>query len=587
MTAFGQSILLQALGWAVLNSLWQMALLWVIYQLIISIYKNASSHQKSTLAALILSSGFCWFVFTLISIWKSDSSSNLALVSSSFISIEGNENVNEWLQKTLPVASLLYLILLAIPAISFARNYRYVQLLHHQGISKVDVKWRMFVKHIAEQMGIKRVVPIWISDLITSPVTIGFLKPIILIPLAAINHLTPQQLEAVLLHELSHIKRHDYLINLVITFIRTVLYYNPFVKLFVKAIERERERSCDEMVMQFQYDPCGYASALLMIEKNNFISKPMLIAAGGRKNDLLYRVERILGIEKKPLFSFNRVAGLFAGLLCVIALNALLILSRPHNQNLSLSVTQFGNPFYFFPGDDADATEKPRQTVILVANKSEIVQPIINAARPKEPIHLKETVLARPGYYHVYNFSRDAKDDNESLAAPPVIMNVGFQTVEVPQLKQYQEAEVNQALILTKKVLEEKEWEKIDNNIADAMTDAEKEVVKSEYLSELGKVDWKKVEDQLRISYDKINWDKIGDKLNAAIGDIKLDSMQKVYSNVVVELNKVECLIAKNKVENILPDTDITLQKVQEKKRQTLNQLSKLRAVRSRKIVHL
>ena len=587
MTAFGQSILLQALGWAVLNSLWQMALLWVIYQLVLSIYKNASSHQKSTLAALSLSSGFCWFVFTLVSIWISDASSNHALVSSSLISIEGNENVNEWLQKTLPVASLLYLILLVIPAISFARNYRYVQLLRHQGISKADVKWRMFVKRIAEQMGIKRTVPIWISDLITSPVTIGFLKPIILIPLAAINHLTPQQLEAVLLHELSHIKRHDYLINLVITFIRTILYYNPFVKLFVKAIERERERSCDEMVMQFQYDPRGYASALLTIEKNNFISKPMLIAAGGRKNDLLYRVERILGIEKKPLFSFNRVAGLFAGLLCVIALNALLILSRPHNQNLSLSVTQFGNPFYFFLGDDADATEKPAQQEILAANKSEIVQPIINVARPKEPIHLKETVLATPGYYHVVNFSPDANNENESPATPPAFMNVGYHTVEVPQLKQYQEAEVNQALILTKKVLEEKEWEKIDNNIADAMTDAEKEVVKSEYLSELGKVDWKKVEDQLRISYDKINWDKIGDKLNAAIGDIKLDSMQKVYSNIVVELNKVECLIAKNKVENILPDTDITLQKVQEKKQQTLNQLSKLRAVRSRKIVHL
>jgi len=436
-------------------------------------------------------------------------------------------------------------------------------------------------------MGIKRPVPIWISDLITSPVTIGFLKPIILIPLAAINHLTPQQLEAVLLHELSHIKRHDYLINLVITFIRTILYYNPFVKLFVKAIERERERSCDEMVMQFQYDPRGYASALLMIEKNNFISKPMLIAAGGRKNDLLYRVERILGIEKKPLFSFNRVAGLFAGLLCVIALNALLILSRPHNQNLSLSVTQFGNPFYFFLGDDADATEKPAQTEILVANKSEIVQPIINVARPKEPIHLKETVLTRPGYYHVASLSPDVKNEMESPTAPPAFMNVGYQTIEVPQLKQYQEAEVNQALILTKKVLEEKEWEKIDNNIADAMTDAEKEVVKSEYLSEFGKVDWKKVEDQLRISYDKINWDKIGDKLNAAIGDIKLDSMQKVYSTIVVELNKVECLIAKNKVENILPDTDITLQKVQEKKQQTLNQLSKLRAARARKIVHL
>ena len=587
MTAFGQSILLQALGWAVINSLWQMALLWVIYNLILSIYKGATSRQKSTLATLILISGFCWFVFTLVSIWISDTSSNHALVSSSLISMEGNENVNEWLQKTLPVASLLYLTLLIIPAISFARNYRYVQILRRQGISKADVKWRMFVKRIAEQMGIKRAVPIWISDLITSPVTIGFLKPIILVPLAAINHLTPQQLEAVLLHELSHIKRHDYLINLAITFIRTILYFNPFVNLFVKAIERERERSCDEMVMQFQYDPHGYASALLVIEKNNFISRPMLIAAGGRKNDLLYRVERILGVEKKPLFSFNRLAGLFAGLLCVIALNALLILSTPNNHDLSLSVNQFGNPFYFFLSEDANAIEKPKHPESLIASKSEIVQPIVNIARTKEPIHLNETALTKQMYDHPAIFISDTKNQNESPFTTTTLLNVNYQTVEAPQLKIYQEAQVKEALTLTKKVLEEKEWKEIDDNIADALTDAEKKEVKSQYLSELGKVDWKKVQDQLRMSYNKINWDKIGDKLNSAMSDIRLDSMQKVYSNVVVELTKVECMIAQNKVENILPDTDITLQKVQEKKQQTLNQLSRIKAVRSRKIIHL
>ena len=106
----------------------------------------------------------------------------------------------------------------------------------------------MFVKNLAAQMGIKKPVHVWISELVCSPVTIGYLKPIILVPLAAINHLTTQQLEAVLLHELSHIKRYDYLINLIINFIQTILYFNPLVKAFVKIIEREREKSCDEMV---------------------------------------------------------------------------------------------------------------------------------------------------------------------------------------------------------------------------------------------------------------------------------------------------------------------------------------------------
>ncbi len=104
-----------------------------------------------------------------------------------------------------------------------------------------------------------------------------FFKPVILVPLAAINHLTPQQLEAVLLHELSHIKRYDYLVNLIINFIQTILYFNPFVKAFVKIVEKEREKSCDDMVLQFQYDSHEYATALLMLEKTNHLHKPLIV----------------------------------------------------------------------------------------------------------------------------------------------------------------------------------------------------------------------------------------------------------------------------------------------------------------------
>ena len=69
----------------------------------------------------------------------------------------------------------------------------------------------MFAHKIAAQMSIGKSVQVWMSEFITSPVTVGYLKPMILLPVAAINHLSPQQIEAILLHELSHIKRFDYL----------------------------------------------------------------------------------------------------------------------------------------------------------------------------------------------------------------------------------------------------------------------------------------------------------------------------------------------------------------------------------------
>jgi bla regulator protein blaR1 len=586
MTAFGESIVLQALGWALLNSLWQMALLWVIYHLILSVSKNAGPHQKSLLASIVLFSGFSWFIITFLTIWVSDSSVNHSLVTSSMISVDGNERLNQWLQSTLPLASLIYLVLLIIPAISFARNYRYVHELRINGITKVDVKWRMFIKRVSEQMGIKKPVHIWISDLITSPVTIGFLKPIILVPLAAVNNLTPQQLEAVLLHELSHIKRHDYLINLVITLIRTILYFNPFVKLFIKTIEREREKSCDEIVIQFQYDPYGYAAALLELEKNNFNSRPMVIASTGRKTDLLHRIERILGIEKKPFISFNRLAGLFAGLLCVIALNALLILSKPVNHTNSISLNQFGNPFYFFLSDEESAPEQTVKPTTFLARADKEKTVIIRNEIKKE-YKLNNPVDTNNGFYNPSPFTQVSLLNNGAEETHPAFIHANLLTKETPQLKKYQEEQVSEAVEMTKKVLKEKEWKTIENNIADAMTAIEKNELRTEYMKELGQVNWNKLQEQLRFSYNKINWDQIGDQLSKAIIDIKLDSIQNVYTTTVTELHKLECMVAENKAVTVVPDSDITLEKVKEKKLHTITELNKVKAVRTKKIVHL
>ena len=377
-TAIGTNFL-QALGWAVLNSLWQMAFLWVIFQVILSFGINKPS-AKSRLATVLLSTGFVWFMYTLIFHWfiDPDSIKRSLLAIGSFET--GNTVWNEKLQLILPYASAIYLLLLIVPGIQFIRNYKFVQVIRTTGLSKCNVDLRIFVQRFAERMGIHKRVHIYISDLISSPVTIGFLKPIILMPIAAINNLTVKQVEAVLLHELAHISRHDYFINLLINFFHTVLYFNPFVKLFAKTIEREREKSCDEIVIQFQYDPHGYASALLVLEKNNVMRQRMAVAASGQRKDLLHRIEKILGIEKRKTPDFRRLGGLLAGLICVIGLNAIFFFSSPVIQNNPLAFSAFTNPFYQLVSDGReftiDKTDEPvekrkTETQIAVVKKTD------------------------------------------------------------------------------------------------------------------------------------------------------------------------------------------------------------------------
>ncbi|HEX5113022.1 MAG TPA: M56 family metallopeptidase, partial [Saprospiraceae bacterium] len=215
---------LQSLGWALINSLWQMALLWIIYQLIIGIMPRMKAGNKASLATILSVGGFFWFVYTLI---FSLLSGNIAPEATALTGIVNESTWDNFAGKLLPFAAFIYLIILALPVWQFIRNYHFVQVIRTTGLKKPDANWRIFVRNTAASMGIVKKVQIWLSEKVSSPVTIGFLKPIILIPIAAMNNLTPAQLEAIILHELRHIHRYDYLFNLVIIFIKTILYFNP------------------------------------------------------------------------------------------------------------------------------------------------------------------------------------------------------------------------------------------------------------------------------------------------------------------------------------------------------------------------
>lgn len=566
---------LQALGWAVINSLWQIAFLWVIFQVLLSFGINKPS-AKSRLATILLSTGFAWFLYTLIFHWLIDP----LAIKRSLLAIgsfeKGNATLNEQLQTILPYASIGYLLLLIVPSAQFIRNYRFVQVIRKTGLSKCHVELRIFVQRFGERMGIRKPVHVYISDLISSPVTIGFLKPIILMPIAAITNLSGKQVEAILLHELAHIRRYDYFINLLINFIRTILYFNPFAKLFAKTIEREREKSCDEMVIQFEYDPHGYASALLVLEKNNVMRHTIAVAASGHRNDLLHRIEKILGIEKRKTPDFRKLGGLLAGLICIVAMNALFFFGSPVIENHSFAMSAFSNPFYQLvsDGQESPAVDKP------IENKQKEIQVQAQVAKnfvykKKKPETVVEMSVA-PGTRFVYSTPETIND------FAPVDLKMHLEQ----KLKKSQVAQVEKAVEATKKVLEDGQWKQVEKNIADALTEAEKANVKEKYLDDVKKINWPKLEEKLKLSYGQINWNKVDAQLGAAITNITLDSLTTAYTLALTDLDKVQGWMTENKVESI-PDTDVKLNEVEVKKEQVEKQLKTIKAIKAKKIIHL
>lgn len=555
----GHTNFFQSLGWAVLNSLWQMALLWVAYQVIIITFKILKPSIKSWMASGLLMGGFGWFIYTFFSVFI-NSTTDETTIFPVLINTQSSYQLNDWLQQILPVASALYLVLLIIPFFRFIRNYRYVQVIRQYGLTKINADWRIFISNVANRMGIKKPVCIWISALVSSPVTIGFLKPIILVPIAAINNLTPQQLEAVLLHELSHIKRSDYLVNLIINSIRTILYFNPFVNAFVKIVEAEREISCDEMVLQFQYNSHDYAMALLMLEKVNHLHEPLIIGAAGNKNDLLHRVELIMNINKKPAFSFNKLAGIAAGLLCLISLNVLIALFTQKNTGYSvLSFPQL--PFNSI--ESKDNLTKQQDAAI-----NEQLSAIENNVAKLQPEKIASGDVNNPDPAVMADFA------NFELPAAS------------PELKKYQEQQVKEALEASKKVLTNQQWKEVEKNIAEVFTQKEKAELKSTYQKEINKFDWKQWENKLRVAYDKIDWDNVNYQLSNAVNQVRMDSLQMVYNQAISKLDKVKMELAFNDMKGI-PDTDVTLKEINQKKKEAQKVINNIKAIRNKKVVHL
>lgn len=284
------------------------------------------SAQRYNLLLVLLMIGLSWaFLSFLIRLTADDSSLFVpvtALQDNMALSLQ--EKMRYWVGLTLPYLSLFYLIWLFFKLLQFTHQLWFTRQATLEGLVKAPVKWRIFVESISSQMNISPRVRLWLTEKIDTPMIIGCLKPMILLPVSAFNQLTSEQLEAILIHELAHIKRNDYFWNLIVALAELVFYHNLFARLLTNAIREEREHSCDDLVLQFPFIPAEYADALLQLEKNrrSAESRILLAARGNSRKVLLIRVQRMLNLpvsRQKTHWKIGLLASV-TGLLGILAL---------------------------------------------------------------------------------------------------------------------------------------------------------------------------------------------------------------------------------------------------------------------------
>jgi bla regulator protein blaR1 len=559
MANWSQSHFLQSLGWATVNSFWQMALLWCIYLAINSIFQ-ITSHKKYRLAVGAILSGFIWFALTFVYYFNSSPVSTIAFFNQTI------SESNSMLHVFLISASIAYLSLLIFPSYRLFKNWEFVQRIKKQGLVKADLNYRLFVNKISAQLGITKKVFVYISELVTSPVTVGYLKPIVLLPVAALSNLSTQQVEAILLHELSHIRRYDYLVNFLVSIISTFLYFNPFVKQFIRTIEEERENCCDQLVLQYGYDKVGYASALLTLEKLSITKHALALGAAG-KNYLLNRIEKIVGMEQKKRFKKSQFAGLFAALLCIVVFNSILIIKdKNQNNNLYASI-DFANPLNLLN----DEASRPG-SVIPTNRKAESKFWVATAKAKKEKVLTQMRV-------------EDAPVSEPVLQANNMFINVAQDDIEASLTKEQKE-KVKSTMDATKKVMADLQWKQAETVIADVLNEKEKALAKQQYITELNKtVDWKKVEKNMKAQYENIDWENVDNKMNNALTEIKLDSLQKTYTVVLTQLNKLSTEVKEKTEISVCPLPDQSIEQIQKTRQELSSRVNTIKALRSPKTV--
>ncbi|MEL6560777.1 MAG: M56 family metallopeptidase [Bacteroidota bacterium] len=286
-------------------------------------------------------------------------------------------------------------------------SWRFTMRLRNTGLLAIPENWQERFNQMVERMNFSRKVAIHTSTKVVSPIMIGYLKPLILVPMGFFSDLAPAEIEAVILHELAHIKRKDYLHLFIQQIINLIMFYHPAIWLLDKMAKQERENACDDYVVDTTGDPKTYVKALGTLQLNfSKTQNKMAMNLLNDKNDVLNRLKRLLGEEPR-----QKVGGKFF-VLPVILLISLVLLSfssekaTGSDNSADQLVTDYLIPDHSAVADTSIIVEKPvkiKEKRQKEKNKTKVVE----VKKPKKsvselivveelPAELVEVIVEQP-----------------------------------------------------------------------------------------------------------------------------------------------------------------------------------------------
>lgn len=479
---------IQAFGWALLHSFWQAFFIFACLRLVLYIWPQAGSSIKYNLSYISLAGIFTWFSVTL---WQQIEGVRRVHAAAQFMIETGIRQPSAvdvpviyksqsqlttlfpTLEMWFPVLVAIYVAGVAVMTIKLSVDLVQLQQIRKKQVFPIDEVWEKHLTKLKNQLRIPRKVKLLISQYIQVPVMIGFLKPVILLPIAMFNNLTAEQLEAILLHELAHIKRNDYLLNIFQSIVETILFFNPFVWWISKNIRLEREHCCDDLVLKNQVQPLHYAKALVALEEYRLTINSLAMAAADNKQHLFHRIKRIMEMKTKNI---NYTQKLLAVMIIAVGLVSIAWLNPPHKEK------------------QADRQKAADVNIIPAPLVPTTGQPIVFHAANINTL-LADTVPA-------------TKEEREKERDRVLMENY------------------NTSMEAAKKAMENIDWSKMNSEVANAMKNVDWDQINKEVKEAMKNIDWDQINKEVSQAMKNVDWKQVNKDMTNAIKEINWDEMR-------------------------------------------------------------
>jgi len=373
-----------AMGWTILHSIWQIVAISLLLYAVLRVCEKRSASLKYNIsfASLLLILLVCGYTF-LVSLSNAKAAQEgiaftLLADSPIYAPIATKSSFTSYfiseVSHYIPLLVNIWLVGAVLFLFRLGSNFSAINNLRKSAKTGISEQWIKFAFAQKRRLGIAREITLLSSKSIQCPITFGSLKPIVLLPVSLLFYLTPAQLEAIISHELAHIKRNDYLHNIIQSAMEAIFFYHPCFWWINAYIREQRENACDDLAIQMGVDPKDLAYGLAeVLNHSNEPSPEMAMAAGARNHPTLNRIKRMLGFtNQKPKFpsliSYTMIFTMLISASLVLGANHISTLENDDFLITKLHFTQNIPLNMVFPID----TVPSKKQVYIIENEDEV-----------------------------------------------------------------------------------------------------------------------------------------------------------------------------------------------------------------------